>query len=135
MSHRRHNPDKCYTAHEHALDSPSLADRLLEANPELRDRRDNRYDNQRTSRGVPGPIWDPDEEIDLDIDKAPGLGSGVGLACGPSGRVTLEEIKRRARKQRADGQYPPELQDKIAEVKQEIADGTDPESLDPIDLT
>lgn len=128
-----HRPSRGYRSHQNALDEFTPIERVQASWPDRRDQRDNQFDTTTPSVGA-GQRWDPDETLDLTPDLAPGLG-GPGLSSGASGEITLAELRRRARAERTDDRYPPEIKAQLAEARDALANGADPEDLEPIDGT
>lgn len=133
-NNRRHDPDEGYDAHEHALDSPSPLDCMAEAQPDEQDRAENQFNNNESGPGA-GGRWDPDEEIDISADSGPGLPAGVGLNAGPTAKLTLEELRRRARQRRNKDEYAKGCQDELERAREEAKNGTDIEDIEPVDAT
>jgi len=120
-----------YTAQ---LDNPSPADIVQEGCPDRRDKQANQFDTTTPSVGA-GMRWAPDETLDLTPDAAPSVASGPGLPSGAAGQISLAELKRRARAQRTDDPYPEDITKRLEDARKAVANGEDPDELEPIDAT
>jgi len=120
--------------HTAQLDDPSPTDVIKEGCPERRDKQANQFDTSTPSVGA-GMRWDPDERLDLTPDAAPGVATGPGLSSGAAGRMSLAEVKRRARAERTDDPYPDDITERLEAAREAVANGADPDELEPIDAT
>jgi len=94
----------------------------------------NQYDPQRSAVGSL-THWGPEIEINIKAKTAPGVASGVGLAAGPDGCITIAGLKARKDRQPKWEKYPDDIQAKLQAAEQRLADGESVESIDPVDAT
>ena len=120
--------------HTAQLDNPSPTDIVQEECPDRCDKQANQFDITTPSIGA-GMRWAPAETLDLTPDAAPSIASGLRLASGAAGQISLAELKRRARAKRTDDPYPEDITKRLEEARKAVANGEDPDELDPIDIT
>ena len=81
------------------------------------------------------PRWNSETELSLSPDTGPGLETGIGMALGASGMVTLEELRTKTSEQARAERYAGEYADEYLRARETAKGGTPTEDIEPVDIT